>query len=59
MLISRDPKIAERLFVVATLLIVAWVYARFDDPISFGFMGGGVIVFSYFVRRGIKQMTGS
>ncbi len=58
MILSRNPQVANRLFILATFLIVLWVYTRFEDPIQFAFIGGGIIVSSYFLKRAVHQITG-
>lgn len=59
MLRMENAGMASYLFMLSALLIVLWIYNKMDDPIAFFFCGAGVIVCSFFVKRGINQVTGS
>jgi len=42
-------------FFLLNLIIVAVLYMRIEEPLPFFFIAGGIVTFSYFVKRAISQ----
>ncbi len=57
-MIFRSPTARLTLFLLCNLLLVLIVYQRFEDPMAFAFIAGGIVSLSYFVLRAINQLVG-
>lgn len=53
----RNPRVSKFLFLFANYLLVFSIYRRYDDPLSFAFLASGLIIFSFFLMRGIQQVV--
>lgn len=52
-----NPSVAKRIFILCNIVLIGTLYHRIEDPAQFAFIAGGVIVFSYFLTRAIKQLV--
>lgn len=57
MALVKTQKTATVLFVCANALLIYTIYQRWDDPLQFFLMGGGVVVVSFFLKRLIDQIV--
>lgn len=57
-MVVRNQNVSRGLFALSTILLVLIAYRRFDDPLHFGLVAGGLVTMSYFLLRGIRQLVG-
>lgn len=57
MLYVRNPSVAKRLFVLCNVILIATLYHRIEDAYQFALIAGGVVTFSFFLLRAIKQLV--
>lgn len=55
----RNPTVNSWGFGLANLILVGIIYERVDDPLQFFFIAGGLVTFSFFLKRAIQQVTGA
>jgi len=48
---------ANALFIFANIALVMNMYHRIDDSTEFYLMAGGLLTFSFFLRRAINQIV--
>ncbi|MCB1136559.1 MAG: hypothetical protein KDK78_09845 [Chlamydiia bacterium] len=55
----RNPKANVAGFCLANAVLVWTLYQRIDSPTAFFFIAGGLVTFSFFLKRAIDQFTGA
>lgn len=58
MLLARSPAVARRVFIFCNAVFIAVMYHRIDDALHFFLMAGGLVTFSFFLLKAIRQIIG-
>jgi hypothetical protein len=54
----KNPQTSTWGFIAANLLLVGAIYHRIEEPLQFFFIAGGLVTFSFFLKRAIDQIIG-
>ena len=56
MFLAKNPTASRRFFVFCNLVLIGTLYHRYEDPGQFGLIAGGLVIFSFFLMRAIRQI---